>query len=211
MSPTALAASVTLAVRDASACRSPSIASRALTARLRIAFSSWCGSTNTGQASASSSVSTLIRSPSVRSSSSHIPPTSVGAVDPLGQQRLGPGEGQQAAGQRGGAGRAFHRVGEVGHHLAARAVEAAPGEVDPADHHRQHIVEVVRDAAGQLADRLHLLDLAQLRLGGLALDRLGLQRLVGVPQFLRALARPPARAPAARSASLSASRRAAAF
>ena len=60
----------------------------------------------------------------------------------------------------------------MGHDLAARAVEPAPGKVDPADDHRQHIVEIVRDAAGQLADRLHLLDLAELRLGGLALARL---------------------------------------
>ena len=162
----------------------PSIASRALTARLRMAFSSWCGSTNTGQASSASSVLTLIRSPSVRSSNSLIPPTRTARVDALGQQRLGPGEGQQAAGQRGGAGRAFHRVGEVGHHFAARAVEAAAGKVDPADHDRQHIVEVVGDAAGQLADRFHLLDLAELGFGGLALDRFGLQRLVRFPQFL---------------------------
>ena len=111
-----------------------------------------------------------------------------GAVDPLGHQRLGAGEGQQAAGQRGGAGRAFHGVGEVGHDLAPRAVEPAPGEVDAADHHRQHIVEVVGDAAGQLADGLHLLDLAKLGLGRLALDRLGLQRLVGLPQLLGPLA-----------------------
>ena len=110
------------------------------------------------------------------------------AVDALGQQRLGPGEGQQAAGQRGGAGRALHRIVEVHHDLAARAVEAAQGKVDAADDHRQHIVEVVGDAAGQLADRLHLLDLAKLGFGRLALVGLGLERLVGLPQLLGALA-----------------------
>ena len=47
------------------------------------------------------------------------------AVDPLGQQRLGAGEGQQAAGQSGGAGRAFHRILEVHQNFAARAVQAA--------------------------------------------------------------------------------------
>ena len=72
-------------------------------------------------------------------------------------------------------------------HFAARAVEAAPGEVDPADHHRQHVVEVVRDAAGQLADRLHLLDLAKLGFGGLALVGFGLQRCVRLPQLAGAL------------------------
>ena len=42
-------------------------------------------------------------------------------------------------------------------------------EVEPADDHRQQIVEVVGDAAGQLAERFHLLALAQLvlRLGQL--------------------------------------------
>ncbi len=34
--------------------------------------------------------------------------------------------------------------------------------VEPADDHRQQIVEVVRDAAGQLAERLHLLALPKL-------------------------------------------------
>src|SRR5207302_8275241 len=44
------------------------------------------------------------------------------------------------------------------------------------------------DAAGQLADGLHLLDLAELRLRRFALGGLGLERLVGLPQLLRALA-----------------------
>ena len=37
-------------------------------------------------------------------------------------------------------------------------------ELGPAGDDRQEVVEVVRDAAGELADGLHLLDLAQLRL-----------------------------------------------
>ena len=74
------------------------------------------------------------------------------------------------------------------HDLAARAVEAAKSKVDAADDDREHVVEVVRDAAGQLADGFHLLDLAKLRLGRLALGCFGLQRLVGFPQLLRALA-----------------------
>ena len=116
-----------------------------------------------------------------------MPATSALLSTRFGQQRLGAGERQQPPGQRRGAGRALHRVGEVGHHLALGAVEPAAGEIDAADHHRQHVVEVVRDAAGQLADRLHLLHLPQLRFGQLALDRFGAQRLVGRLQFLRAL------------------------
>ena len=101
-----------------------------------------------------------------------------------GSKRLGPREGEQAAGQRGGAGGAFHRIGQMVHHFLARAAQAAAGKVDPADDHREHIVEIVRDAAGQLADRFHLLDLAKLGLGRLPLDRFGFERLVGLPQFL---------------------------
>ncbi len=58
-------------------------------------------------------------------------------------------------------------------------MQLAPGEIEPADDHGKHVVEVVRDAAGQLADRLHLLHLAELRLGGGALGRLALQALIG--------------------------------
>ena len=61
-------------------------------------------------------------------------------------------------------------------------------KVDPPDDDREHVVEVVGDAAGQLADRLHLLDLAKLGFGGLALLGLGLERLVRLPQLLRAIA-----------------------
>ena len=43
-------------------------------------------------------------------------------------------------------------------------VELAVDGVEPAEHQRQHVVEVVRDAAGELAERLHLLRLAQLLL-----------------------------------------------
>ena len=95
--------------------------------------------------------------------------------------------------KRGGAGRAFHRIVEMIEHFAPRTVQAAAGEVDAADDDRQHVVEVVRDAAGQLADRFHLLDLAQLRFRRLALLGFGLERLVGLPKFLGALARPPLR------------------
>ena len=41
------------------------------------------------------------------------------------------------------------------------------GEIERADDDRQHVVEIVRDTAGQLADRFHLLQLADLRLASL--------------------------------------------
>jgi hypothetical protein len=68
------------------------------------------------------------------------------------QKRLGRAK-TAAAGEGGGAGRAFHRIVEVVEHFAPRAVERRRGEIDSADNHRQHIVEVVGDAAGQLPDR----------------------------------------------------------
>ena len=98
----------------------------------------------------------------------------------VGQQRLGAGEGEQAAGEGGGAGRALHRIVEVEFDLAARAVQLAAGEIEAADDDREHVVEIVRDAAGELADRLHLLDLAELGFGGGAGRGLPLQRRIGV-------------------------------
>ncbi len=50
--------------------------------------------------------------------------------------------------------------------LAAR--QLALDKVHGADDDGQHVVEIVRDAAGKLADRLHLLHLADLRFSLLA-------------------------------------------
>ena len=61
-------------------------------------------------------------------------------------------------------------------------------KINSADDDGEHVVEVVRDAAGQLADRFHLLHLAELGFGGFALHRFGFQRLVRLPQLLRAFA-----------------------
>src|SRR3546814_17423718 len=54
---------------------------------------------------------------------------------------------------------------------------------DLADDDRQHIVEIMRDAAGQLADGFHLLRLAQLRLRLLAVAHLAAQRNVRLGEF----------------------------
>ncbi len=71
--------------------------------------------------------------------------------------------------------------------LALRAVEPPAGEIDPADDDRQHVVEVVRDASGQLADGLHLLDLAQLGFGRFALLGFRFERLVRLDQLAGAI------------------------
>ena len=58
-------------------------------------------------------------------------------------------------------GRAFQAL-DVGRGLAQMALQG----VEIADDDGQQVVEVVRDAAGELADALHLLGLPQLLLGG---------------------------------------------
>ena len=67
--------------------------------------------------------------------------------------------------------------------------------IEGADDAGEQVVEVVGDAAGELAHRLHLLRLAQLLLGALALLHLGVQALVGGLKLGRALGDPPLEQP----------------
>jgi hypothetical protein len=67
--------------------------------------------------------------------------------------------------------------------LAARAVQFPARQIEAADDHGEHIVEIVGDTAGKLTDRLHLLDLAKLRLGGGALGGFGLEAGIGVGEL----------------------------
>jgi hypothetical protein len=100
-------------------------------------------------------------------------------VDHLGLERLAAGEGEQLPGQRRGPARRLdHRLGEADSLLL--------GDAGPAQHvgraldDGQEIVEIMGDAAGELAERLHLVGLAQLLLGLAALDDLDLQFGIGV-------------------------------
>jgi hypothetical protein len=117
--------------------------------------------------------------------------------DALGAQRLLAGEGEQPAGQLGAAQRSFDRFL---HQLDDLVVvfDQRPGEIEVAQDHSQHVVEIVRHPAGQIADRLHLLRLAQLFFGADAhadvADRRGDQDAFGTfqraqHQFDRKLAR----------------------
>ncbi len=110
------------------------------------------------------------------------------AIDAFGQERLGAGEGQKAPGQRCRTGRALHRIVEVHHDLSPRTVQPAKRKIDPADDDSEHVVEVVGDSAGQLADGFHFLDLAQLGFGRFALGRFRFERLVCIPKLLGSLA-----------------------
>ena len=93
-------------------------------------------------------------------------------------QRLAPREGEQALDQSLGAlGRLQRAVDQP--FLARTAQAVAVEQIEAADDRRQQIVEIVRDAAGELAHRLELLRLAQRVLGEPPVgnvDRLGYQR-----------------------------------
>ena len=79
-------------------------------------------------------------------------------VDLARLQRLLAGEGQQMLGQIGAARGGF--VDHLGDRGELRLVLDRVGEdLDRSGDHGQDIVEVVRDAAGELAERFHLLGL----------------------------------------------------
>ena len=99
-----------------------------------------------------------------------MPPIWRGEIDGLRPERLPAGEGEQLPGQaapRSAAWRmpSMKRLARVGIRLAVEHVE-------PAGDDHQQIVEVVRHAAGQLADGLDLLRLAQRFLDPRALGHL---------------------------------------
>jgi hypothetical protein len=92
---------------------------------------------------------------------------------------------QQASHQRCRPVRTLKSAGEksVGRSLGRRHAPAR--QADAAGDDRQHVVEVVRDAARQLADRLHLLHLPHLLLGGVSRGDGVLQGRVGNGQLMR--------------------------
>ena len=156
-----------------SACRPSGIASRALMARLRIAFSSWFSSHKARPASASSSVRIAIAPPIVWRSISRI--VSITRLTATGAIRI---RWMREKASNWVVSLAPRRPDSS----AASAIRFSRGsstprgdDLEPADHRGQQIVEIVGDAAGQLADRLHLLRLAQRLLGPLALADLGLE------------------------------------
>ena len=146
------------------------IASRALTARLRIASSSWLGSAWARHSAAASTVSTVICSPErppqqVRHAGDQ--PTD---IDRLRIERLLPRKGEQALRQRFRAprARAWRCSAERLQPLVSRSriAQVALQRFEIADDDGQQVVEVVRDAAGELADAFHLLRLPQPLFGG---------------------------------------------
>ena len=96
-------------------------------------------------------------------------------IERLRFQRLLPREGEQPMRQRRGALHAGHRrLGQPGERTAVRR-QPSLQQFDVAADHRQVVVEVVRDAAGEPTHRFHLLRLAQRLLRHLAPAHLVLQ------------------------------------
>ena len=89
-------------------------------------------------------------------------------IDWPGLQHLAAGESQHAGRQPGGALDRSACDTDVAGDLAGAALLDAPfHQVQAASDALKHVVEIMRDAAGELADRFHLLCLAQLLLAGL--------------------------------------------
>ena len=87
-------------------------------------------------------------------------------------QRLAAREGQKLRGDRRAARRRV--VDQLGDRCKLRLVrQAVLQDLDRAGDDGQHVVEVVGDAAGELADRIHLLRLAQPLLGLVLLGQVG--------------------------------------
>ena len=68
-------------------------------------------------------------------------------------------EGQQARGEAGGAFNAVHGCIKHGANIRIAFCQLPSDDRDRGIHHRQHIVEVMRYAACQLAHRFHFLRL----------------------------------------------------
>ncbi len=83
-----------------------------------------------------------------------------GEVDRLGLQVLAPGEGEHALRQRRAALGTLDGVVEQAQQAGVLG-QALAQEFEAAQHRHQQVVEVVGDAAGELAHRLHLLGLGQ--------------------------------------------------
>ena len=84
-------------------------------------------------------------------------------------ERLAAREGQEPLGQRRGPIDPAHRRAGEPQQFGIAVAHAALQQLDISRDGGQQIVEVMRDAGGQLTERLHLLGLTQLRFGGLAL------------------------------------------
>ncbi len=131
----------------------PCMASRALVAMLISAVSNWPASALTRQGSAGSRDRDLDRRPEQRGEHVVQRLHAFADVERLRLQGLAPREGQQLRGQLGGARDRVRDRGDVA--LPPLLAQLRPvQQVDRGADHGQEVVEVVRDAAGELSQRL---------------------------------------------------------
>ena len=165
------------------------MASRALMARLRIAFSSWLASQTPWPARGSRRVSIRHRA------ADRVAKQALHRLDDLVDRDrrhadpLDPRESEQLAGQLGAAAGRFERG--LGDPLEPRLLDPRGDQLQPAHDRGEQIVEIVGDAAGELAHRLHLLGLAERLLGLEPLADLGLEPVERGAEVGGALGDPP--------------------
>ena len=139
------------------------IASRALTARLTIICSSWAGiRPDAARRRIEAGGEGDVLADEAAQHRLHAADDLV-QVDDARLHHLLPAEGEELPGEGGGPVRRLLDQLDV---AAERALgrELEQEELAPARDHGQEVVEVVGDAAGEPADRLHLLGVAELRL-----------------------------------------------
>ncbi len=138
------------------------MASRALMHRLSSAFSSWLASTRVGHRPDAVTTVTWIAGPTVRPTSSCSPATRRLASTGFGSSVWRREKASRRWVSAGGAlGRALGG-GDVAPGLGTAALRhAGLQHLQPAGDAGQQVVEIMGQAAGELADRLHLLALAQ--------------------------------------------------
>ena len=143
---------------------SPAIASRALTARLTSAVSNCATSAVARQGRSPGSTVDLDSAAHQRADQLRDALDLRPHIEHLRRQRLPPGKGQKLAGElRGAVDRVRNRIDVTAAPVLAEI--AAAQEVGRRADDGEKVVEIVRDAAGQLADRIHLLGLAKRLLG----------------------------------------------
>src|ERR1700691_4576433 len=137
------------------------MASRALSARLRMAVSSCVSSASTCHTPPGADDLELHLLAKRRLEKRRQVPQQLVDVEHFGFQRLAPGESQQMGGQACGPLRAGERLIDCAHQALLRrgvaGFERPLGAVEVADDDSQEIVEIVRHAAGELADGVHFL------------------------------------------------------
>ena len=87
--------------------------------------------------------------------------STVAEIERLRVQRLPPAEGEEPLRQVGALLRRRHD--QLGDLLHRRVVDLVAEDLRVPQDHGEQVVEIVRDAAGQMAERFHLLRLLQLR------------------------------------------------